>query len=180
MRYDLNMPRQQKARIWIDEYPPCNLGQQIAVQRLLPAQHPSPIIRANFAIEWTAHVGPRTLYGLLGAQIVPTDVAQLKVVIHTGTPEAVYSDTIASRASEDVRIGLPNEYAAAVVAGIAAACAEPLNTRRGIISIEVGAHGLVGSSENIFQRMGRAFGELSKAEGMTSPEEIAELLKAAE
>lgn len=112
----------------------------------------SPPPTRTVAVEVLVPLGARAEYGLLGGEFSPmASTTLLRVDVFYGV-----GDHVASLASgfDEVRAGLPREFARAVGAEI-----ESLRGRvevsPGVLTLSYAAHGLVGSSERMFRRLAR-------------------------
>jgi hypothetical protein len=93
------------------------------------------------------------MYGLLGGQWKPDVTGQLTVDVSISTAnERPFADSLASK-SDEVRVGLPSEYARAVVAGVDAAKIELNTLTAARLSINCAAHGAIGSCEVVYKHL---------------------------
>ena len=93
--------------------------------------------------------GPKASYALLGAELVESDVDGLDVIVSVGAKGLPFAPSLALKPDE-VKTGLLDEYAGAVVTGIervAASSGLPTNVS---LRFRWAAYGLVGSSFSIF------------------------------
>lgn len=143
--FDVGLGRVQ---LWRDELPEASYdGKEILVCDVPAAESRSP--RAALAIEVWMPVGPRALYGLLGVRFEPRATGlSIQVPVVSGIEGPRCAHSIASL-SDEVRVGLPDEYGHEVVHGLADQ-AEKLGVGAGVLTIERAAHGLVGSSRSTF------------------------------
>lgn len=86
-------------------------------------------------VEWAGRIGHPSSYGLLGGARSDSPM------VNVGPAGGSFKRALTGRA-DDVRWGLPKEYAAAILASLADA-AQP-------VSVSKAAHGMVGSSERAF------------------------------
>jgi hypothetical protein len=84
---------------------------------------------------------------------MPNDLDSLQVEIHTSLSRGKLLDDPLSLPNDDVRVGLPIEYAEAVFSGIGLARGQS-TVAPGHLIIDCAAHGFVGSSPVIFQHLG--------------------------
>jgi hypothetical protein len=89
-------------------------------------------------VEWAGRIGHPSSYGLLGGRLAASAGVEVQ------SSGAKYKDALASR-SDDVRWGLPAEYDAAVQS--------MLEVRPQPVRVSTAAHGAIGSSEYVFQRV---------------------------
>lgn len=137
--------------------------------------------RAIIDAVWSEHLilevyvprGARVEYGLLGL-LLEKDRDGVEVVVpYSAGISASLAGSLAS-GLDDVRVGLPEEYAGAVLAALLASEALP----NGLIRVCAAAHGAVGSSPKFFARLTAAALVLMR-DGTQDPDRIAELLRRA-
>lgn len=136
----------------------------------------SPHAERFVSIEAFVPHGAMAGYGLLGISFEPRDTEGLRI-------EVGYDDTLGERWSsalagkiDDVRAGLPGEYAAEVLEGLTSGV--PDDAPRGTLAVVEAAHGLVGSSNNLFRRIAAACVRvLLQAEAPDDDEAVADLLR---
>ena len=129
------------------------------------------------AVEWLIPMGPRTMYGLLGAELQSKPKETLRLEVYSTSPEGEsYVDTIASKISEDARISLPKEYVASVLKGASEACGNPSDLS-GTLQFNCAVHGLVGSSEAIFKDLARIVVEVFSLPELLSEEALKPLFQ---
>jgi len=93
------------------------------------------------------------MYGLIGGRFESDGKDRLTVEVNTSSnSERFLTDSLASKVDE-VHVGLPDEYVAAVLRGISEARSELGAVISGKLVIECGAHGVMGSSEAIYERL---------------------------
>ncbi len=93
------------------------------------------------------------MYGLLGGQFESSATGHLSVDVNVSTAnERLLVDSLAMK-RDDVRVGLPAEYAKAVLAGVDLAKNELNALTAGKLSINCAAHGAIGSCEAIYKRL---------------------------
>lgn len=104
--------------------------------------------------------GARAECGMIGIQFVPGTLRQLQVEVgYSGIPGELYTNALAANLDE-VRIGLPQEYASTVMESLVLRCQHRLPP--GVLRIVDAAHGLVGSSPSVFDRLTTAAMELAR------------------
>jgi len=107
------------------------------------------VSRRIAAIELNIPRGPFSSYALLGAELVHFDLDGLEVVLPVNSIGAPFAPSLALKADE-VKSGIPDEYAGAVFAGIERAADSIGVPVRFSLRFHWAAHGLVGSSSSIF------------------------------
>jgi hypothetical protein len=148
----------REARVWFDEGQPALYQGDRIVRQTWAASAQAPGFAARrIAVEvLTGRGGHNNSYGLLGADWFPSDSGKLDADIHVCQPErgvgsgAVFQASLASRLDQ-VLIGLPREYSQAVAAGLLEGVSTLALIPAGTLTIQCGAHGMVGSSEFFFR-----------------------------
>jgi len=141
-------------RIWIGELPEATYPPDRTSTISLPAKtvwSGTPLLAA---VELVVPRGPRIWYGLLGGRLEPRSSDKLTITLTiSGHSGPVLTDTLAP-SYDEVRVGLPGEYVEAVVAGFKSAAAATDALVAGELTVNCAAHGLVGSSNAIFEHLG--------------------------
>ena len=165
------------ASIWIGEVPNVAYELESSIDRRLQAGT-MPLRGSNLlAIELVVQAGPRSLYGLLGAQVIPKEESEFVVSIWISNADGPRFDSSISPKFEDVRIGLPSQYAAAVIKGALQATNEIDSLPFAQLNFTYAAHSRVGSSNTIFEFLGRLVTELLLSkEDPASEQKLAQLL----
>lgn len=113
--------------------------------------------------------GARAEYGLLGLEFLPDNLGRLQMEVpYSGMTGVAWPDALAGKLDE-VRLGLPKEYASAVYASLSSAVEGRVPS--GVLRIVDAAHGLVGSSPSFFGKLTRAAVELVLLSGIEVPDD---------
>ena len=153
----IQLPKFQVARVWINALPLVAVSGNSSLTKSIENGEATSYIVNSAAIEWLVPLGPRIAYGLLGGRFIPSEQAPLVLDVVTSTSDAgQYSETLASKVSEDARIGLPMEYGKVVFNAAADALSRSRHPLSGQIIIDHAVHGLVGSSPVMFERLASA------------------------
>jgi hypothetical protein len=158
-----------KVRVWLEELPDAKYqaGKTLEVMQVAKASmHPAPICAA---VELKRVLGPRTLCGLLGATFLPEESERCVIQVAVGSafeipsnwrfPEFSRKETswaLAARV-DSIYVGLPEEYAPAVLNGAVRAGAL---LGSGLVRFDCATHGLIGSSQRVFQDLARLVVEI--------------------
>jgi len=171
----LDLGNHRQGRLWLDElpdlhYPPLRVAERTVA---VPAGGSR---RQKAAAELLVPMGPRAMYGLLGATHTADGSGSLRVqVVLSGADGKVYPAALAGRLDQ-VRAGLPEEYGDSVLAGVLSAEALA-RLGPGVLRIDCAAHGPVGSSPWLFQRLaGVVVLALTAAADVAWEEEVRRLL----
>jgi hypothetical protein len=144
----------RKMRIWCWELPDTRYAPISTISTSIKVTKEKVPTIEQIAVELLVRTGPRSLYGLLGAHFTPRDNKSLEMEVAISDrigPQ--FSDSLAGH-SDDVRVGLPDEYAGAVLEG-AAMLAKEESQLSGQILFCCAAHGRVGSSAAIFEQLSK-------------------------
>ena len=139
------------ARVWIDEDVNADYAAEATIERRLlttPSRH---LRHRRVVVEVYLPRGPRAEYGLLGLMYEPKDESDLLVRVQVGREDGRPSAGSMASNVDDVRIGLPREYASAVLDAICQHCQNRIGP--GLLTIDRAAHGRVGSSVSVFSAL---------------------------
>ena len=148
--HEFELSRDRRARVWLDEAPAAHFAASSTTTfRVMP----KAVIKASWsivAVELRIPHGPVAPYALLGAECLASEGSDLQVVLLISSNGPPYLNSLALM-PDDVRVGLPAEYANAVKRGVesvATSGGAPTSTS---LRVRWAAHGLVGSSPRIFE-----------------------------
>lgn len=142
-----------KGRLWVDEDVEAGYSPIRVLERHLLASRASKVEGRVVAVEVYLPRGARAEYGLIGMRYEPTPGRELLVRVLVGDAQTrKYEASLAGQVDE-VRVGLPAEYAQAVLEATCDEASEGLAP--GIVTIDRAAHGRVGSSMLLFDQLAR-------------------------
>lgn len=172
--YSLELSRHRRANIWLDEAPTATFKASSELTRIVKPKIRINISRRLAAIEINIPHGPVASYALLGAEVVNADVEGLKVSVPINPIGSRITPSLALT-SEEVSLGLLEEYASSVFAGV-----ESLAESNGLptniaMRFSWAAHGSVGSSPWAFENASRLVGRLLALPSVPSKEQIISL-----
>lgn len=147
----LGLSRHRRARVWLGELPNAEYLPTDFIRRVVSVGSASPPAGRVAAIELMVPHGPNASYGLLGAELLESGRidGELSVAVSgTGLPML---ESLAAM-PDDVRIGLPNEYANAVVSGVERVVNAGWRFE-GELTFRWAAHAAVGSSSAFFAEL---------------------------
>jgi hypothetical protein len=140
----------RSGRAWIDELPELGYGADGFMAQDVEIRTSQLALAFKAAAELRFIAGPMCPYGALGAEYTPNGSGCLTIRIDTcNVTNRPYVGTLAL--TDQVLIGLPSEYADGVMTGVMRA-ANHL-PRPGLLHFGWAAHGLIGSSAVIFERL---------------------------
>lgn len=152
----LNLSGYQQAKLWIDEYPSVVVGGHIARTIEWSSTGSFSITPRKAAIEWMVPTGMGAMYGLLGAQIIPSSSDFEIEVQCVEANDVPYVDALVKSAGELVCSGLISEYGDAVMSGMTDVAKQEPKLPRAKVICDIGAHGRVGSCDEIFYALANA------------------------
>ena len=172
------LPRERKARVWIDATPDTWYPVERVHARMIPVASPvngPPPMRVVAVEDWIP-AGTHALYALLGASWLPP-IGAGDSRLHIEVLSAVSQEGNWLRWTFDLGAcpGLTDEFASAILDG---AEAEAALLGPGILRFERGAWSAIGSSETMFRRLGGALVRLlaRRESGPVSVDEARALL----
>ncbi|WBW97427.1 hypothetical protein [Oceanirhabdus sp. W0125-5] len=147
-----NLDKYRRGRVWIDELPNMSYDVIQQLHSFIEIKSNSEIQAANLALELSLPRGASN-YALVGLRYTPTKnkVVEIKVNVSRNTGEII-NDNIASQIDQ-VHVGIPLEYANVVLNTARSVIQEINDYPSGIIEFNLGAHGLIGSSQVIFSKI---------------------------
>jgi hypothetical protein len=149
----LGLGKHRRARVWIGELPDAACPSIKTLTHAIAAGKERQDGLKLAAVELLIVTGPRSIYGLLGGQWKPDATGQLSVDVSVSAAnERLLADSLAMKGDE-VRVGLPAEYAKAVLAGVDMAKSELNALTAGKLSINCAAHGAIGSCEAVYKHL---------------------------
>ena len=175
MKRVLNLDNGKRAQLWLDEAPPADFPASTVMKRLVT---PTRVVAASHriaAIETTIHTGPMIAYGLLGGELIESDVDGLEVVVSVNPKGAPFKSSLMTR-GEEMSVGLIVEYAEGVLKGVEKAndiCGLPSG---GILRFRWAAHGLYGSSRMSFEKLSNLVVQLLTLKKDATEEDMTYLL----
>lgn len=175
MMHFFEMPRHRRAKVWLDEAPPADFTATSLVSRIVQPRVLVLATRQIAGVELNIAHGPKASYGLLGAELVEANVDGLEVVVSVNTVGFPFRPSLALQ-PEESKVGLLDEYSNAVIAGVVKAAESIGAPRRASLRFRWAAHGLVGSSSSMFERLSGILVQLLTLSRDASTEDIQALL----
>jgi hypothetical protein len=152
MKYSFELSGHRRANVWLEEAPPAAYTASSVEAKTVKPRVAIDATRRVVGVEVSFPHGPKSSYALLGAELVEANVAGLEISVSVNSVGAPFSASLAQKLNE-VKIGLPNEYAGAVVRG-AVRCAEEVGAPvQRKLWFRWAAHGFVNSSPYIFEQV---------------------------
>ncbi len=139
-----------RVRLWLDERSTDGYPTVDALEKRAPAGRHRTEPQRSVCIEAVVPRGARCEYGLLGVEFSPDLLAEIRYEVgYSNALGTVWHNSIGG--VDEVRLGLPLEYAHAVLSSLERAGDGRLAS--GLMRVTDAAHGLVGSSANLFSRL---------------------------
>jgi hypothetical protein len=152
MRSLFELSRHRRANVWLDEAPPASFAASSTLTRVVKPKTVVGAFRTIAAVEINIPHGPTASYGLLGAELVASTTDGLEAVVCVNAAGSEFTPSLALRRDE-VRVGLPDEYARAVVVGIDEMAETIGLPTAATLRFCWAAYGLVGSSPWVFKEL---------------------------
>jgi hypothetical protein len=167
----LALGKYRQARVWIGELPDTAYPSVETLTHTTAADAKSQGKFMLAAVEVFVPLGPRSMYGLLGGQWTPDASGQFQVDVNVSAPnERLLADNLAIKGDE-VRVGLPSEYAKAVAAGVDLAQVHLSILPSGKLLIDHAAHGAIGSCEAVYKHLAAVLVKLFNSTEMERSDE---------
>ena len=141
-----------RSRLWIAEMPPVECRALQLLTRSVPVATVGAADARRCAVELYWPTGPRALYGLLGAEFIPGTDSHLTVLVSAHDTQGETFEESLAVLLDDVRTGLPLEYAEAVNSVLSVEESSALQQfGPGTLTFAWGAHGAAGSARKVFE-----------------------------
>ena len=172
----LELGKYRRARVWIGNLPDAACPSVKTLTHTIAAGGELQNGLRLAAIEVFVPLGPRSMYGLLGGQFEPDATGQLTIDVNVSTAtERLFADSLTVK-GDQVRVGLPAEYAQAVLAGVNLAHSEMDALASGKLSFNCAAHGAIGSCEAVYKHLAAVLVKLFNAASLElSDDELVKL-----
>jgi hypothetical protein len=156
----LELGMHRRARVWIGDLPDAMCPPVGTLTHTIAAGRETQNGLRLAAIEVLVPLGPRSMYGLLGGRFEPDATGQLVIGFNvTAATERLFAESLAAN-GDQVRVGLPAEYAHSVLAGVSAAKGEMNSLASGKLSFDCAAHRDIGSCEAVYRHLAAALVKL--------------------
>jgi hypothetical protein len=150
MKYSLELSGHRRANVWLQEAPPAAYTASSVEAKIIQPRIAINAARTIVGVEIIFPHGPKSSYALLGAELVEADIDGLEICVSVNRVGSPLSASLAQKLDE-VKTGLPNEYAAAVVRGAGRSAEEIGAPVKRKLWFRWAAHGLVHSSPSAFE-----------------------------
>jgi hypothetical protein len=139
-----------RVRVWIAGGVALYTG-ETSLRATIDSHAKTSLSLSGVTIEALIPRGARAQYGMVGATFEPTRATATRVEVpYSADAGGRWSESIAAQI-DDVRIGLPSEYASAVFDAIV--CGGKGGLPDGHLKVAFAAHGMVGSSPEFFAKL---------------------------
>jgi len=150
--HSFQLPHNGRANVWLDEPPPANFTASSIITRVVKPGVVVDASRSLAALEICIPHGPKASYALLGAELVNSEIVGLEVVVSVNPVGHPFAQSLALR-PEETKVGLLEEYASAVLTGVENVTELYGFPTKQALQFRWAAHGRVGSSPWIFERV---------------------------
>jgi hypothetical protein len=151
MKRSFELSHHRWANVWPDEALPAAYTVSSVVRKVLRPTVAIDEGRMIAGVEVRIPHGLIAPYALLGAELVEAEVDGLEVIVFVNEVGAWFPESLAGQ-SGDVKIGLPDEYANAVINGVAKAAEAVGAPARRKLRFGRAAHGVVNSPHWVFEK----------------------------
>jgi hypothetical protein len=139
--------------VWLDEAPPAAyIGRSVVTTVVEPTRRVDAARRIA-GVELCVPHGGRMSYALLGAELVGAEGNSLDVIVSVNNAGDAYPSSI-PMASDRVFVGLPDEYAGAVLSGVTSVARTRGAPVGMVLRVQWAAHAVVSSSPRAFEQVG--------------------------
>jgi hypothetical protein len=153
LKSNINLGRYREAVLWEAEYP--SIHNAVDKQLEMTVQLSCPKVSENqkFALELKL---PRnsSYYALLGAEYTPNNTSELKITIYLRDESGILFQSDLGL-SEEVYQGIPTEYGNAILSSVRECIIASNWNYAGCLTVNFGAHSLIGSSELMFSKVAK-------------------------
>jgi hypothetical protein len=169
----LKLSRHRTARVWLDESPRAQYVPTAVMRRVVSSGLSMPPVIRLAGVELVVPRGAMASYGLLGAELLEGTEQGDVVTVAVARTDSPMPDSLAGTL-DDVRVGLPEEYASAVISGVERLVHGGAHFG-GELAFRWAAHGLVGSSGPFFADLAELVGKLLFSATTPSTGDLVEL-----
>lgn len=173
-----NLGRFQLGRIWINDVPEIKYKE---INKLTSAVEVKEIINmepCRMALELLLSRRDISNYAFIGVKYIPNKEKNLNISVYVSEDEGEILDDNIAMKSDNVFIGIPNEYAETVLSTANKVIEGLPQFSSGDLEFYIGAHGEVGSSKLSFSKVTELIIKLLviEREGIKSLNQIEELI----
>ena len=173
----LNLGLHREVRVWLNELPELSYPIADVVERSIRTKAPVAATVRRAAVEMLIPTGGFAQYGLLGAEFVSGASGELRLQVAVSDNGGQRIDWSLASGIDEVRAGLPQEYAESMLDG-ALTADEVHGLGSGVLRFQHAAYAVVGSSPWIFQHLAVLVVRLLASElNSRSERELAALLE---
>lgn len=148
-----NLGQYRKGRLWINDLPKMVYDHIDSLELSLTINKGLEVKECSLALELLLSPRQVSNYAFLGVDFIPNNGNKLEISVSTSQDEGeILENTIASQ-SDEVHNGLPKEYGQAILRSVQKTLDEIDKFSGGTLNFNIGAHGLVGSSQLSFSKV---------------------------
>ncbi|MDP5275122.1 hypothetical protein [Chengkuizengella axinellae] len=148
-----NLGHYRKGKLWINDLPRMDYDNIDRIELLLTINKGLKIKPCSLALELLLSPRQVSNYAFLGVDFIPNNENKLVITVCVSHDEGEKLDNNIASSSDEVHIGLPKEYGEAILSSVQKTLSEIPNFSGGILNFNIGAHGLVGSSQLSFSKV---------------------------
>ncbi len=145
----------RRFQVWLDEFPEGLIYKPSKIfERTLQIEKEKFIKQHMAAMELRLPVNGYTMYGLLGAEFIPSFPSELRVQIISCEEQQSNSEVILKSVAEEIYSGILN-WAAETILTTLTTSPEIQSLGGGRLCFNCGAYGIVGSSRWVFSKLAK-------------------------
>jgi hypothetical protein len=149
----LALPFNRKAKVWVGDQPGAVYVTDRTVTHILEAKPSFTDTFHRGAVELYVPTGPRSIYGLLGAEFKHDKSNKVSIRVNVSSDRGPRVIGSLAEASDDVRIGLPEDYVEGVLRGVLLAQQQVEHLLSGDVVFNCAAYGVKWSNKLIFSHL---------------------------
>ncbi|MGE7090718.1 hypothetical protein ACQKII_04525 [Lysinibacillus sp. NPDC048646] len=148
-----NLGQNKKGKLWVNDLPDLNYKIINRLTTSIDIEKSMYIKPTSIALELLLSRRDMSNYAFLGIKFMPKNIKNLNIRVNISSEEdEILSDNIAMK-SDTVFLGIPNEYAEAIIDTTNKVVREHSLFPCGDLDFFIGAHGEIGSSKFSFSKV---------------------------
>ena len=159
MKHSIQVTPFRQANVWIDEAPPAAYVTSSIVRTVVKPRIAIVPVRTIAGVEVNFFHGGRSSYALLGAELIEAESDDFEVCVSVNSDGPPFGAALAP-GIDKIRIGLPDEYAQAVISGAIRFAENVAAPSKRKLWFRWAAHGLIGSSSFVFEQVSEIVAQL--------------------
>lgn len=150
MKYTFHLSSHHRVNVWINEAPAAAYAASSIESTIVKPKLAIDAESAIACVEVNFSHGPKSSYALLGAELVKAEADGLEICVSVGKGNTAFVGALGD-GLDNVEVGLPREYAAAVASGATRIADNRAVPSKHKLWYRWSVHGLLNSSPLVFQ-----------------------------